>query len=174
MSTSESPRSRSGFSSASLMSAGEAATSRANSPMAACSGSVDSSLAVSGPRLGSGHYFGGLGSAAAADLPSAGLCVAICRGPGLASRSPSTSTHLDDRGMHGEGSACGAVRVEESMRSTPSACEGISSVHSRIVQPGQPQTILRRNRFGEVSRAPVLLRSPPHRHPGRRMSARQC
>jgi hypothetical protein len=63
------------------------ATLRANSPMAACSGSIDSSLAVSGPRLDYGHYFGGLGSAAAADLPSAGLCVAICPGPGLASRS---------------------------------------------------------------------------------------
>jgi hypothetical protein len=71
MSTPEGPRSRSGFSSASLMSAGEAATLRANSPMAACSGSVDSSLAVSGSRLDPGHYFGGLGSAEAADLPSA-------------------------------------------------------------------------------------------------------
>ena len=58
MSTPESPRSRSGFSSASLMSAGEAATLRANSPMAACSGSVDSSLAVSGSRLDSGTITG--------------------------------------------------------------------------------------------------------------------
>ena len=38
------------------------------------------------------------------------------------------------------------------MRSTPSACEGISSVLSRTVQPGKPQTILRRHRLG---RSPV-------------------
>ena len=53
MSTPESPRSRSGFSSASLMSAGEAATLRANSPMAAA-GLSTRPLAVSGPLLDSG------------------------------------------------------------------------------------------------------------------------
>jgi hypothetical protein len=58
MSTPESPRSRSGFSSAFLMSAGEAATLRANSPMAACSGSVDSSTRGFGSSAGLRHYFG--------------------------------------------------------------------------------------------------------------------
>jgi hypothetical protein len=105
MSTSESPRPRSGFSSASLMSAGEArdlAGQLADGCMQRIYRLVTRGFGSSAglwalfrwPRVRSGGGF----------ALSGGLCVAICPGPGLASRSPSTSTHLDDRGMHGEGS----------------------------------------------------------------------
>jgi hypothetical protein len=115
MSTPEGPRSRSGFSSASLMSAGEAATLRANSPWlhAADLSTRHSRFRVLGWTLGTISVASG--PQRRRICPQRALLGDLPR-PGLASHSLSTSIHLDDRGMHGEGSACGIGQSEKRAR----------------------------------------------------------